>query len=83
MVAAKATTQTDARCYLAKLLTKAAWVSVGDKDCSVRLVGEQHHLFRRNFNEINRRPEGPGDDKTWTHKMTLWDIGHGIDVNER
>ncbi len=37
-VSAKAKTQTDARCYLAILLTSLARVTVEDKDRSIRLV---------------------------------------------
>ena len=80
-VSAKARSQTDARCYLAILLTRPARVTVEGKDRSLRIVGEEHH--QRNYDEINRRHEGTCDDKTWTHKMTLWDKDHGIEINER
>ena len=82
-VSAKAKSQTDARCYLASLLTSPARVTVGGKDRSLRIVGEEYSLFRRNHDEINRRYEGVTEDDTWTHKVTFWDKDHGILVNDR
>ena len=81
-VSAKAKSLMDARCYLAILLTRPARVTVEGKDRSLRIVGEEHHPFQKNYDEINRRYEGTCDDKTWTHKMTLWDKDHGIDINK-
>ena len=82
-VSAKAKSQTDARCYLAILLTRPALVTVDGENRSLRIVGEEHNVFQRNYNEINRRYEGAGDDKTWTHKVTFWDKDHGIEINDR
>ena len=81
-VSAKARSQTDARCYLGILLTRPARVTVEGKDRSLRIVEEGYNPFQRNYDEINRRYEGTCDDKTWTHKMTLWDKDHGIDINK-
>ena len=78
---AKANSQTDARCYLAILLTRPARASVEGKNRSLRLVGEGPYLLQRNYDEINRRYDGTSDHKTWTHKLTLWDKDHGIDIN--
>ena len=83
VVSAKAKSQTDARCYLAILLTRPALVTVGGEDRSLRIIGEEHDLSQRNYDEINRRYEGAGDDKTWTHKVTFWDKDHGIEINDR
>ena len=80
-VSAKARSQTDARCYLAILLTRPARVTVEGEHRALRIVGEEHNFFQRNYDEINRRYEGTGDDKIWTHKVTLWDRDHGIEIN--
>ena len=82
-VSAKAKSQTDARCYLAILLTRPSLVRVEGEDQSLRIVGEEHNFFQRNYDEINRRYEGTGNDKTWTHKVTFWDKDHGIETNDR
>ena len=81
-VSAKARSQTDARCYLAILLTRPARASVEGEGRPLRIVGEEVYPFQRNYDEIKRRYEGTCDDKTWTHKMTLWDKDHGIDINK-
>ena len=70
-VSAKAKSQTDARCYLAILLTRPARVIVGGEDRSLRIVGEEYDLFYQNYDEINRRYEGTSNDNTWTHKVTF------------
>ena len=80
-VPAKASCQTDARCYLGILLTRPVRVMVEGEPRSLRLVGEEHGLFQRNFDEINRRYEGTGNDEVWTHKVSPWDRDHGIEVN--
>ena len=83
MVSAKARSQTDARCYLAILLTRPAKVTVGGEDRSLRIVGEEYNLFQRNYDQIDWSSERIGDDETWTHKVTPWDRDHGIEVNDR
>ena len=81
-VSAKAKSLMDARCYLAILLTRPARVTVEGKDRSLRIVGEEHPPFQKNYDQIDCPIERTGDDKTWTHKMTLWDKDHGIDINK-
>lgn len=82
-VSAKASSQTDARCYLATLLTRPARVTVEGEDRFLRIVGEEHKFFQRNYDEIDWLSERTDDNKTWTHKVTFWDKDHGIEVNER
>ena len=82
MVSAKATTQTDARCYLARLLSSPAQVIVKGESRSLRIVGEERSLFGLNFDEIDRRFEGTSDGNIWTHQVTLWNGNHGIEANE-
>ena len=79
---AKARSQTDARCYLAILLTRPAKVTVGGEDRSFRIVEEEYNIFQKNYRQNDWPIELTGDDKTWTHKVTLWDRHHGIEVNE-
>ena len=81
-VSAKARSPMDARCYLAILLTRPARVTVEGEGRPLRIVGGEYDPVQRNYDEINRRYEGTCDDKTWTHKMSLWDKDHGIDINK-
>ena len=80
-VAAKASSQTDARCYLGRLLTRPVRVLVEGERRSLRLVGEEHEFFERNYDEINRWHEGTGNNEVWTHIFSPWDGDHGIEVN--
>ena len=68
----KAGTQTDARRYLATLLTRPAQVTVEGEGRSLRVVEEERDFIQLNY-----------DDKTGTHKVTFWDKDHGIESNER
>ena len=79
----KAVSQTDARCYLAILLTRPARVTAEGEDQCLRLVRAGHGFSQRNYAEIHRRNEGTGDEKTWTHKVAFWAKDHGIEINER
>ena len=81
-VSAKASSQTDARCYLANLLSRVVKVDVSGNVLSLRLVGERDYIADRNYPELMKRWGGNGDDNIWTHKVTLWDSGHGIAIND-
>ena len=80
-VSAKANTQTDARSYLAAIQSSPVKVTVGGEVRSLRLVGEEHSLYEQNFDEVQKRFEGSGDDTIWTHKVVFWDKDHGIKLN--
>ena len=82
-VSVKTRSQTDARCYLAILLSRPAQVTVEGEGCSLRIVGKEHSFDGKNYSEINRRLEGTGDDTVWTHKVVFWNRDHGIEVSAR
>ena len=46
-------TQTDARCYLATLFTRRTRLVVGGEEKWLRIVGEEHFLFKRDY-EMSR-----------------------------
>lgn len=75
-VSAKARSQTDARSYLGVLLTMPARVIVRGESRSLRVVGEEHSHYQRSYGQ-------PGNEETWTHKVTFWDENHGIEANDR
>ena len=83
LVAVKTRRQTDARCYLAILLSRLAQVTVEGEGRSLRIVGEEHSFYGKNYSEINRRLEGTGDDNVWTHKVVFWNRDHSIEVNAK
>ncbi len=82
-VSAKAKSQTDARCYLAALLTSSSLVTVNGEDRSLRIVREGRSFYKENYDETDRRFRGAGSEDVWTHKIAFWDVSHGIDVNAR
>ena len=82
-VSAKARSQTDARCYLALLLSRPVQVTVNGKVRSLRIVGGGPYFYQENHEETQRRFENAGDDNTWTHKITFWNEDHGITANSR
>ena len=63
--------QTDARCYLADLLTRNARVIIGDEERQVRLVGKEYDLFKGNYGMMK-----PWGDTVF--EATFWDAEHGL-----
>ena len=82
-VSAKAKSQTDARCYLAALLTISSLVTVDGKSRSLRLVREGRSFYTENYDEISGKFKGMVNENVWTHKIVFWDMSHGIDVNAK
>ena len=81
-VSAKAASQTDARCYLAILLSRPGRVIVRGEQRPVRIVGEDYRLFQRNYDQADWSDDGTSGEKAWTHKITLWEADHGIQLDE-
>lgn len=81
-VSATAHSQTDARSYLATMLTRPVEATVEGEIRTLRIVGEEYHLFQKNYEKMRGRTEETGDDDTWTHKVTLWDKDHGLKVGD-
>ena len=82
-MSAKARSQTDARCYLAALLSSPALVTMDGEVRSLRIVGDEHSFYEENYDEIGRRFNRTGDENVWTHKVVFWDRNHGIEVNAK
>lgn len=80
-ISAKSRTQTDARCYLAALLTRETRVRVGSDYRELRVVGTEHNLFNPNYEAVLSERER--DNQAWTHKITFWDHDHGIEAGDR
>ena len=70
-VTATTESQTDARCYLAELLTRDARVIVGDEERQVRLVGPEYDLFKGNYGMMNA-------GEATVFEATFWDAEHGL-----
>ena len=81
-VSAIAESQTDARCYLADLLTRAARITVGDKERQLRIVGEEHNLFKKDHEQVMRWFEGKGGAEEPIYQVTFWDTTHGMTSND-
>ena len=81
-VSAIAESQTDARCYLADLLTRAARVTVGDEERQLRIVGEEHNLFKRYHEQVMQWFEDRAGAEESIFQVTFWDNTHGITSND-
>ena len=71
-------TQTDAKCYLATLLTRKARVIVGDEEKQLRIVGEEYNLFKRDYDQMAKWLEDMAGAAEPTFQVTFWDNTHGI-----
>ena len=82
MVSAKANSQTDARCYLATLLSRLAKVTVNGECGPLRIVGTKHDFFQGIYGEVYWLGEPVGDERKSTYKVTLWEKSHEIGVDD-
>ena len=73
-----AETQTDARCFLASLLTRPARAIVNGSEKHLRIVGKEYDLFGRKYNRTARQDEDTNDSQWPTHEVNFWDNEHGI-----
>ena len=78
MVAAIAESQSDARCYLADLLTRSARVIVGDEERQVRVVGEEYDLFKGGNERVVNSWEDTVNTEDPVCEVTFWDAEHGL-----
>ena len=78
----RAQSQTDARSYLAQLLTDSCTVTVNGELRTIRLVGSSPHRFTRNYRRMSESAD-PADPVPWTHKLTCWDQNHGIKPDDQ
>ena len=78
MVDPVAKNQTDARCYLATLLTRKARVIVGDEEKQLRIVGEEYNLFKRDYDQMAKWSEDMAGAEEPIFQVTFWDNTHGI-----
>ena len=70
--------QTDARCYLAQLLSMPAHATIDGITKPIRLVGEKVNPFEPNYRRIYAAVSETEERDDWTRKLTLWDDQHGI-----
>ena len=77
-VSAKAQTQTDARCYLAELLTRTARVIADDEVRQVRLAGEEYDLFKGDYGRVVNSWEDTVNREAPVFEVTFWDAEHAL-----
>ena len=82
MVTAIAESQTDARCHLADLLTRTARVIVGDEEKQLRIAGEEHNLFKKDYKQVTRWFEDEAGAEEPIFQVNFWDNTHGITSND-
>ena len=77
-----AQSQTDARCYLADLLTRTARVVVGDEERELRIVGDEHNLYKTDHKQVMRWWEDMAKGEKPTFQVNFWDSTHGITTGD-
>ena len=78
----RAKSQTDARSYLAQLLSDTYTFKVNGEPRTIRLVGEPPYRFTRNYARM--RDSADSDDSvTWTHKLNYWEQDHSISPGDQ
>ena len=70
-------TQTDARCFLAGLLTRPVRAIVNGEERNLRIVGEEHNLFNRYHTQVSEWNDEPDNCQRPTHQVDFWDDEHG------
>ena len=78
----RAQSQTDARSYLAQLLSDTCKIKVNDETRTVRLVGEPPDRVTENYSRMRDSADSVDPD-IWTHKLNCWDKNHGIGPNDQ
>lgn len=78
MTTAIANTQTDAQCFLASILTRPARAIVNGEERNLRIVGQEHDLFNKKYNQAAIRDNGTDAPQFPTHQVDFWDAEHGI-----
>lgn len=81
-ISARAQTQTDARSYLAQLLSESCVVTVNGETRAIRLIGEAPYRFTRNYRRMHNSTD-PSGSVPWTHKLTCWNQDHGIRLDDQ
>ncbi len=81
-VAARAKSQTDARCYLAQLLTGPATLTAAGIGKTARLVGEGREKIQLNYEWERAGRASEIRTISWSHKLEFWDTDHEIQVGQ-
>ena len=77
----RARSQTDARSYLAQLLSDACNIKVDDEARTIRLVGEPPYRVTKNYGRMRDSADSV-DSVPWTHKLDCWEKNHGIEPDD-
>ena len=78
MISNIAETQTDARCFLAGLLTRPTRATINGNEKDLRVVGGEHDLFKSNYDQVTKWDEETDNHQWPTHEVDFWNNEHGI-----
>ena len=81
-VTAIAESQTDARCYLADLLTRPARLIVENDERDLRIVGEGLGIFEAAYYLDSNQWEATSGNEQHISQVTFWDDAHSIKVGD-
>ena len=76
-ITAIAESQTDARCYLANLLTRPARLIIEDDERDLRVVGDEHNTFETVHHLGPDWWKNPSGNEQPISQVTFWDDDHG------
>ena len=78
-----AETQTDARCYLAQVMTRPARVTVNGEERNLRIVGEEHNIFKDNYSQWPHQNYETYPPTFHRYEVNFWDASHGLTEGDR
>ena len=82
MISNIAKSQTDARCFLANILTRPSRTTVNGKERVLRIVGEEYDIFGRKYDQVAKWDEHTNNSQWPTHEVDFWNNDHGINEGD-
>ncbi len=83
IVTAKAASQTDARCYLARLFTAVAEMTVNGEQRSFRIVANDETFIEWDQARVGYADDSPSRDENRFHEVIFWEVGHGLKIDDQ
>ena len=81
-ITAIAESQTDARCYLADLLTRPARLIIEDDERDLRIVGEELGIFETGYYLDSNQWGATSGNEQRISQITFWDDTHSIKIDD-
>lgn len=82
-VVAKATSQTDARCYLATLFVRDAEVTLNGEKRRSRIVATDETFIERDQARVGYAEDPSTREDDRIHEVIFWDLEHGLKIDDQ